>query len=216
MSERLSLVKHSEIYNRELHTIDTIEIGGRNFDFKVGVNQSLASEWAKNISGEPEVAKWTRDPIKRATAKNILDRNMPGGPKNLVTYSLWNENQQLAAVSWYQAWNPGDEEEESITAHLSGAAENTHIVTSAFRVAANFRRLGLATRLIELTELNYALYLTQKLGANKDILFTLETDEENLAAARTYRNCGYTTIGEFDQPDREAYRGKRLLMAKSI
>ncbi len=68
--------------------------------------------------------------------------------------------------------------------------------------------------MISLTESSYATYLSQKLDAPINILFTLETDQNNEAAVHTYESSGYKTIGEFDQPDKESYRGKRLLMVK--
>jgi ribosomal protein S18 acetylase RimI-like enzyme len=210
-----SIQRDSEIYCDSLRELAQIASNGNKYSFKVGVNKELAEAWSAKISNDPEVKKWTADFKKRATSEEILARNKPGEPKNVVTYSLWSTDGKLAAVSWYQIWDPGEAEMEKITEYCQAKGiDNPLILTIAFRVAADFRKQGLAKQMITLTETAYAAYLAQKNDTAAPILFTLETDQGNLVAVHTYETRGYTTIGEFDQPDKESYRGKRLLMVK--
>ncbi len=207
--------KKSELYLDDLAELQSFKNLGKKYIFKVGVNEDLAKAWVNDISSEAEVVKWTAEPIKRSTVGEILKRNIPGETKYIVTYSLWSEKGDLAAVAWYQIWEPGEEELKNITQFCKEEGiKNPIITTSAFRVALDFRRQGLAKKIISLTELFYPLYLSEKFKMPINILFTLETDEMNQAAAQTYKSNGYKIIGAFEQPEKETYRGKRLLMVK--
>lgn len=213
--DHISLLENSEAYCDGLRELDEIESNGNNYIFKVGVNEELAKRWVEEIVNESEVIKWTADPKKRSTQSDILQKNKPGEPKNIATYSLWSTDGKLAAVSWYQVWEPGEEEMKYITRFCKEqGVDNPYITTSAFRVAAHFRGQGLAKKIISLTEKFYASYLSEKINSSVNLLFTLETDQNNKVAVHTYESSGYVKIGEFDQPDKEPYRGKRLLMVK--
>lgn len=198
----------------DLVTIQVIENRGQKFELKTGVNAELATAWVNTISTEEEVLRWTADHRKRAKPDDILKRNKPDGDKNMVTYSLWTPENKLAAVSWYQIWKPGEEEQRNISVYCTEQKiKDPTILTSAFRIAKDYRGQGLATKIVKATESHYPEYLLKYKNLN-NILFTLETDEKNEAAVRTYVKNGYQTIGMFEQPDKESYRGKRLLMAK--
>ncbi len=86
--EGVSILKDSEAYCDSLRELGEVESGGNIYIFKVGVNEELAKAWVKDIANESEVAKWTAEPKKRSTPKDILQKNKPGEPRNIVTYSL--------------------------------------------------------------------------------------------------------------------------------
>jgi len=215
INDPASIINTAESYCTNLASLAEFESNGHRYVFKVGMNEQLAKAWAENISKEAEVAKWTADANKRFSPNEILQRNRPGATKNIVTYSLWADKGELVAVSWYQIWNPSEEKAKSIIEFCKeDKFENPYIVTSAFRVALKYRRQGLTKLIIPLTESSYASYLSEKFKSSVNILFTLETDENNIAAVRTYLGNGYIVIGTFDQSNRESYRGRRLLMLK--
>ncbi len=216
MTNKEYIISDSEKYRSDLIKITEIENRtGNKYTLMVGINEKLAIAWANIISTDPEVIKWTAEARKRSTSTDILQRNKPSETKNIATYSLWSENKNLAAVSWYQIWEPGKEEQGLIEKFCGENNINKpYIITSAFRIVADYRRQGLAGKIITNTETHYKSYLLAKFKSNDNILFTLETDENNIPAVQTYLKNGYKTIGTFDQPEKESFHGKRLLMAK--
>ena len=156
--QRYNLRQKTESYLGNLSDLEQFANLGKQYIFKVGVNEKLASAWVKVISAEAEVIKWTAESRKRATIKDILEKNKPDDKKYIATYSLWSEAGDLVAVSWYQIWEPGAEELDKITTFCEAERINNPIIlTSAFRVAADFRKQGLAKKWLHLP--NYPILL---------------------------------------------------------
>ena len=94
---------------------------------------------------------------------------------------MWSEAGDLVAVSWYQIWEPGAEELDKITTFCEAERINNPIIlTSAFRVAADFRKQGLAKNGYTYRIILFFLFVS-KLDASVNIIFTLETDQNNEA-----------------------------------
>lgn len=205
--------------SNQLSKIGEIESKGNTYAVYSGLTEELALAWAEQVGTDEEVKKWTSDPRKRSTSEDILKRNDPNdSEKKLQTYSVWDGNPaeggRLVAISWYQVWKPGEAENADISKFLESEGLDSSLyvpTTSAFRIFGEYRGKGLGRPLVEYTEVNYLEHLNK--NGFSDVIFTLETDQENKRAVGLYQKMGYEIIESYEQ-DRDEYRGNRILMVK--